>query len=580
MAGGKETPRQKMIGMMYLVLTALLALNVSKTILDAFVAIEENIQVANETEWQRGEEKLSELNESASNGESAETREKAKKLLKTIKKIDQMTADRIREIDALKLEILDACGEDTKSVGSKESILTAKYPNDPLKPIRMKLEQVENKEAYDEPMRILIGEDITQPTGKGMTLWNHYNQYRGQLTELVAKSNPSDGGKYFFKAPKINTFKDQKDLSAQITKAIKASNVHPDDQEAIKKIYAALTKPERVETEEIKNVHWIGKTFDHAPSVAVLASLSSLQKEILTARADAVSLIRQRVGGGEFSFNKIIPLAYGPEIANAGDEVEIQVLMAAYDSDRKPTITVSGGALRETREGKGYITARGSGSEMKLSGTITITNKSGIPRTMPWEKNIKIMKPQGTISLPQMNVLYRNYDNVVEGVASGFDETILNGSDVTLRKSGSQYIARVSGTGRSVSITISGRNNVTRKTESLGTIKFRVSNLPKPSLYLGTLENGATASPGDLSGMKNIFVKYPPEITLNAAYEVVTWDVSISGGSGRTVSGTGPKLSQPALDLIKQARSGSTITISSKYKGAVGGFSACVIKVR
>ena len=30
MAGAKETPRQKMIGMMYLVLTALLAMNVSK----------------------------------------------------------------------------------------------------------------------------------------------------------------------------------------------------------------------------------------------------------------------------------------------------------------------------------------------------------------------------------------------------------------------------------------------------------------------------------------------------------------------------------------------------------------------
>ena len=36
MAGAKETPRQKMIGMMYLVLTALLALNVSADILDAF----------------------------------------------------------------------------------------------------------------------------------------------------------------------------------------------------------------------------------------------------------------------------------------------------------------------------------------------------------------------------------------------------------------------------------------------------------------------------------------------------------------------------------------------------------------
>ena len=37
MSGGKETGRQKMVGMMYLVLTALLALNVSNTIIDKFV---------------------------------------------------------------------------------------------------------------------------------------------------------------------------------------------------------------------------------------------------------------------------------------------------------------------------------------------------------------------------------------------------------------------------------------------------------------------------------------------------------------------------------------------------------------
>ena len=45
MSGGKETPRQKMIGLMYLVLLALLAMNVSKAVLDAFVAIEKNIQI-------------------------------------------------------------------------------------------------------------------------------------------------------------------------------------------------------------------------------------------------------------------------------------------------------------------------------------------------------------------------------------------------------------------------------------------------------------------------------------------------------------------------------------------------------
>ena len=43
MAGKNLSPRQKMIGMMYLVLTALLALNVSKQVLDAFSKINNGI---------------------------------------------------------------------------------------------------------------------------------------------------------------------------------------------------------------------------------------------------------------------------------------------------------------------------------------------------------------------------------------------------------------------------------------------------------------------------------------------------------------------------------------------------------
>jgi len=49
MAGFKETPRQKMIGMMYLVLTALLALNVSVEILNAFLVVNESMETTNRT---------------------------------------------------------------------------------------------------------------------------------------------------------------------------------------------------------------------------------------------------------------------------------------------------------------------------------------------------------------------------------------------------------------------------------------------------------------------------------------------------------------------------------------------------
>src|ERR1051325_2379492 len=47
MAGGKLTPRQKMINMMYLVLTALLAMNVSKEILNSFALLNNGLVKTN-----------------------------------------------------------------------------------------------------------------------------------------------------------------------------------------------------------------------------------------------------------------------------------------------------------------------------------------------------------------------------------------------------------------------------------------------------------------------------------------------------------------------------------------------------
>src|ERR1039458_2200510 len=47
MAGGKLTPRQKMINMMYLVLLALLAMNVTNEVLNAFHIVNEGLQTSN-----------------------------------------------------------------------------------------------------------------------------------------------------------------------------------------------------------------------------------------------------------------------------------------------------------------------------------------------------------------------------------------------------------------------------------------------------------------------------------------------------------------------------------------------------
>jgi gliding motility-associated protein GldM len=567
MAGGKETPRQKMIGMMYLVLTALLALNVSKSILDAFVAIEENIQKANESEFYRGNEKKSELNEVSTDKTNPETAAKAKALYATVNKIDEFTAKRIAEIDDLKIQILKESGEDVVGLGIGHIITKAYDKKYPLRPARMDLDKVAGKDKYDDAMRIMIGEDITRPTGAGMDLWKSYNGYRKELSESIAAYPGGEDQKaFYFKSPEINAYKSQKDLYTKITKAIDGSNVNQDDKEAIKKIYASLTKEEKSTVHEVPGVHWIGKTFDHSPSVAAIASLSSMQKEILAARADAVALIRQRVGGGEYSFNKIMALAYGPELANSGDEIEVQVLMAAYDSDKQPEVTMGGAKMTEVRDGKGFIKTRATGgSEMTLSGTITIRNKSGIPKMMPWEKTIKIMKPSGTVSLPELNVLYRGYANKVEAVASGYDQTILSGNGVSLTKTGTGWIANP-GSGREATITVSGKSSVTNKTVSLGAFTFRVSRLPDPELYFGAAKSGETASRAET----RIFAKYPPEIPLNATFTVLNWELAVPGNPTAPPRGPGGQLTSAASALLKQARPGTIIGIMTDVRGPDG----------
>lgn len=567
MAGGKETPRQKMIGMMYLVLTALLALNVSTQILDAFVAIEENIQKANVAQMERGDGFKSAVDEELSttpkNAENQAKRDKLQKIIKQMDDVNKLSDVILKSIDKIKLDILEKSGEEIKEYkkDSEEHILWEK--DGFCKPIRMHLAAVHAKDQFDVPMHEIIGEDIKTPTGSGKKLWADFNQYRSDLVKTVGTYN--DGGKNFVINPTaVNTFKTNADLVKAVQQMIQKSNVnHRDDDQVLQDIYVNLTKPERMKVHDMDGVHWIGATFDHSPLVAALASLSSMQQDILSARALALAHLKSKVSTGEYSFNKIVGLAYGPSIANTGDEVELKVMMAAFDSDNQPEVTGPGAITVEG--GQGTLKAKVSGgAEMVLNGTVSIKNKSGVKKTESWTHTIKIMKPQGTVSLPELNVLYKGYNNIVEGVASGYDQTILNGNGVSLTKSGNGYIGRVSGAGRTATISISGKNSVTNKTVSLGTFTFRVMNLPPPSLFFGATEDGGKASKAET----RLFARYS-DSPLKAEFAVQTWELNVAGAP-RPAKGSGNTLNADGISLLKQSKPGSTISFMTQVKGPDG----------
>jgi gliding motility-associated protein GldM len=109
MAGGKETPRQKMIGMMYLVLTALLALNVSNAVLEKFAIIDDTLVKMIKENATTNENKLAGILASTSqDAKVVAAKEKAKQVRElsksTVAYLDELKEKMKKEPDGAAIE--------------------------------------------------------------------------------------------------------------------------------------------------------------------------------------------------------------------------------------------------------------------------------------------------------------------------------------------------------------------------------------------------------------------------------------------------------------------------------------------
>ncbi|MBX2944647.1 MAG: gliding motility protein GldM [Cyclobacteriaceae bacterium] len=108
MAGKKETPRQKMIGMMYLVLTALLALQVSSAVLEKFAIINETLsQLVIETD-KANQSQLATILKEGGKSEKPEI----KAAVESAQKVRDLTTNTNKWIEELKKEMLKVSGSD------------------------------------------------------------------------------------------------------------------------------------------------------------------------------------------------------------------------------------------------------------------------------------------------------------------------------------------------------------------------------------------------------------------------------------------------------------------------------------
>ena len=181
MAGEKLSPRQKMIGMMYLVLTALLALQVSSSVLDRFyfldLSLERQVEESNKKNNTLVTNITNIVKEKGDRAADVAVLNKAKEVRAKTKEVTEYAS-------GLKLELLELTGgedENGKPLGAKDEEATANL--------------MINKKKGDELQKILndYAVFLQKETGEGEAEFPMI-AYDGKDTQFSAR-NLSRGSK-------------------------------------------------------------------------------------------------------------------------------------------------------------------------------------------------------------------------------------------------------------------------------------------------------------------------------------------------------------------------------------------------
>lgn len=192
MAGGKETPRQKMIGMMYLVLTALLALNVDSAVLERFELINGTLEEQVKNNGQRNGATVKNI---AAMVEEKGNRTDDLSVLKEAEEVRKRTDAIVSYMNRLKSEIVVYSGgeEEGRLVGAKDMDKIATYM------IRQKRgDTLKTKlDAYTSWLSSATGNEFPSLAlnGKEDPFWSQFpNQRSKTFPQLMFESVPTAGG--------------------------------------------------------------------------------------------------------------------------------------------------------------------------------------------------------------------------------------------------------------------------------------------------------------------------------------------------------------------------------------------------
>ncbi len=499
-----KEPRQLMINLMYLVLTALLALNVSAEILNAFKIVNNSIVKSNENISNKCTTTMQNFAAALDDDKVKANPKKMEKIqsgLDQANKAQEMVKVMQASLDAYIKKIEDAAGGYIEDHGVR------------------KLSKEDDTEG---PNRIMIEEK------EGMKLKSELEKFKQDLVALLPDSIDADRTKF------------DKDLPLYI---------------------------DEYKGEGGSVVDWAYGNFHSVPAIAAITILNKYKNDVQNSESILLdklySLAMQEKAAKQLVFDSYAPLVAAESgYVMQGQTYEAKIMLGAFSKNVKNMSVNAGGSSLPVVDGIAIYKANASGlGEKSFSVSVSFDDpNTGKTETYKTEAKYMVGAPAAAVSADKMNVFYIGVDNPVSVSASGVPPSSVNasiaggGGSMSPGGNKGQYTVRVSTpTPKDAPAFISVSAEVDGKQVNMGKFPFRVRKIPDPVPKVGTKSGGGMKT-GEWKGQGGVMAILE-NFEFDARFDVLSFTLGYTPKRGdyteSVVVGARWGSSQPLIDRAK-----------------------------
>jgi gliding motility-associated protein GldM len=278
---------------------------------------------------------------------------------------------------------------------------------------------------------------------------------------------------------------------------------------------------------------WEQDNFEYLPLIGVITLMTKMQSDVRNAESDVLNYLYKNIDAQSFKFNMLqaVVIPTTSKTVVLGSSYEANVILAAFDTTISPKITV-GGSTIPYREGHGvYSVNSGKTGIFQWNGIINYTAPDGSNKIYRFEDQYEVIPPTLISEPTKMNAFYKGVANplMISAVGASAKDIKVDITNAEIRQVGDLLYEvlpkKAEGTAvLTVTALING------KVQTYPPKTYRLFKVPDPTAKVGG-KNGGKIEKNVLQAQTGIVAELEGFL-FDMKFEVKSFKVTVSGSGG------------------------------------------------